>query len=218
MKQLLLTGYDEPYAPLAELTVPLMEDLALRRGFDFRVVREPLIDVPFGIYWTGIIGTLKAFEEGYGLVLYLDVDQTITNPDAVPNFTNGFHASRDWGNDAVDDSQFSMAGFTATPDTKFIFKETLALEPEFRDKPFPAQWPLQHIYRTSPKANCKMSAKGNKRMNIHPRRVFNAVPNEVCPGNVPEPWEPGDFCCHLTMLPLPERVKLFHEIKRQAGI
>lgn len=211
MKQLLLTGYDESYAPLAELTVPLMEAFAAKRGFDFECAREPLTCAANGIYWTGIIGTISAFEEEYEKVIYLDVDQMITNPDAMPDFTSlGFHASLDWGNDASDDSHFSMAGFTAGKNTRFIFEQVYALEPEFRDKPFPAQWPLQHVYRTNDKARYWM--------HIHPRRRFNAVPNEVSPGNVVEPWQPGDFCAHLTMLPLPDRVALFHKIKEQAGI
>ena len=44
------------------------------------------------------------------------------------------------------------------------------------------------------------------------RNVFCAVPDEVSPGNVVEPWQPGDFAAHLTMLPIAERVELFHEI------
>jgi len=47
------------------------------------------------------------------------------------------------------------------------------------------------------------------------RRMFNAVPDEVSPGNVVEPWQPGDFAAHLTMLPVEQRVALFHEISRR---
>lgn len=205
MKTLLLTFYDEPYARLAELTVPLMESFATNRGFDFQCAQEPLIDVPRGIYWTSICGTINAFERGYDLVLALDVDQMVTNPNAALNMhLDGFEASRDWGNDAIDYSQFSICGFTAAPDTKFILEAALALEPEWRDKPFPAQGPMQHVYRTMPEARRKMRTA--------PRRKFNAVPNEVSPGNVPEPWQPGDWCCHITMLDLRNRVSLFHKI------
>lgn len=211
MKHLLLTGYDESYAPLAELTVPLMESFAAKRGFDFFAARQSLIDVPLGIYWTGIVGTLKAFSDGYDLVLYLDVDQMVTNPMApLIMHLDGFEASRDWGEDAVDYSHFSMCGFTAASDTKFIFEAVLALEPEWRDKPFPAQAPLQHVYRTMPEAK--------RMMRTAPRKKFNAVPDEVCPGKVVDPWQPGDTFAHLTNLPLPERVALFQKIKEQAGL
>lgn len=211
MKHLLITSYDEAYAPLAELTVPLMEAFAAKRGFDFECVRESLIDVPYGIYWTGIVGVIKAFERGYDLVLCLDVDQMVTNPMApLIIHLDGFEASRDWGEDAIDYSFFSICGFTAASDTKFIFEAALALEPEWRDKPFPAQGPLQHVYRTVPEAK--------RMMRTAPRKKFNAVPDEVCPGKVVDRWLPGDWCAHLTNLPLPERVALFHEIKRQAGL
>jgi len=49
-------------------------------------------------------------------------------------------------------------------------------------------------------------------INIMQRRYFNAVPDDVCPGKVPEPWQPGDFAAHLTMLPIEERIALANKI------
>jgi len=40
----------------------------------------------------------------------------------------------------------------------------------------------------------------------------------VSPGNVPDPWRPGDFAAHLTMASVPERVAMFHKIKAQCEI
>lgn len=47
------------------------------------------------------------------------------------------------------------------------------------------------------------------------RRMLNAVPDEVSPGNVPEPWQPGDFAAHITMVPIEERVRIFHEVMKR---
>lgn len=204
MRTILFTGADKAYEPLSQLTVPLMQQYADRHGYTFRFHSEPLIDAPNGIYWTGVCGALKALKEGYSRAIYLDCDQQITNMDfELPGWWGGFHVSRDWGEDAVSPLQFSACGFAAHPDCIDFLQGVLDMEPEWRDKPFPEQAPLRE-------AGSKF-----KWINLHPRKLFNCVPDQVCPGKVPEPWAKGDFAAHLTMLPIDERVKLFHEIQKQ---
>lgn len=202
MKTILYTGYDAAYAPLAAITVPRMEQYAAKHGLDFKAYTEPLLDVPNGIYWTGVCGALKAFEDGYERVMYLDVDQLITSFEAVPDVaTYGFHASRDWGEDAIEPWQFSACGFIAHKDCQKLFNKALSLEPEWRDKPFPEQGPLQWIYQQP----IGMTECG---MTVHPRKVFNCVPELIAPGNVPQKWEAGDFAAHLTMLDINHRIEI----------
>lgn len=229
MRTLLYTGFDEPYEKLAGITVPRMMEYAKRHGMDFICHHSyPLINVPNGIYWTGVCGALKAFEDGYDRAIYLDVDQLVTNFETkIPPWQNGFHASKDWGEDAVHHWQFSMCGFVAFNSTEELFRQCLDLEPEWRDKPFPEQGPMQyvasaafedgpHILNRAPelKAFAKSIAyKGP--VILHPRKVFNCVPDQVCPGAVPEPWAPGDWCAHLTMVDIPRRIQIAKEILGQ---
>lgn len=229
MRTILYTGHDEAYKPLAKITVPRMAEYAEHHGMDFTCYDKPLIDVPNGIYWTGVCGALKAFEEGYDRAIYLDVDQLITNMDySVPNiWTYGFHASKDWGNDATNEWNFSMCGFVTFKTGKGIFETALSVEPHYRDKPFPEQLPMQemakinmqqrddfnHYVETSGYKPLFKSPKDSQWLwTIHPRKVFNCVPYQVCPGNVPEPWSKGDFAAHLTMVDLPRRIEIANEI------
>jgi len=206
MRTALITGYDAAYKPLASLTVPLMYQYAERHSFDCRVYTTPLLDVPHGIYWTGVCGALEAFRDGYERVIYLDVDQAVTNPDValdVPKM--GFHASKDWGTDATELWHFSMCGFVAHRDCIPLFEECLAMEPQYRDKPFSEQLPMQEIAR-------KLIQRGSPLINILPRKTFNAVPDAISPGNVPEPWDKSCWCAHLTMAAIETRIQIAKEI------
>lgn len=219
MNTVLYTGYDAPYLELADLTVPLMRNYAKRHGLDFIAFTEP----PKGLnmYWTGVARGLELLRDGYERICYLDVDEMITNPDTKPEFVRGgFHCSKDWGNDATEPWHFSACGWTADKDCIPMFEQVLEMEPEWRDKPFQEQGPwrewmrrqVEHLRMVDKKPG---ETNWNAALNFHPRRTFNAVPDEVCPGEVPEPWEVSDFAAHLTMLEVPERVKLFHRLKRK---
>lgn len=224
MKSILFTAWNEKYDPLATLTVPLMGTYATHHALDFDEITEPMMPGPDGIYWTKFVAALKYLREGYGRVIWLDVDQMITNQDIIfdlPKF--GFHVSSDWGFDVKEPSHFSVCGFVAHRDSIYLFEEALALEPESRGKPFPEQEPMRQIVRARTKDLQMYELKPqeqtwNAGINIHQPRFLNAVPNEVCPGKVVDPWKPGDFAAHLTMLDVPKRIELFHEIKKQAGI
>lgn len=210
MKTLVFTAHDEAYKPLADLTVPRMHDYAKRHSYEFTCYTEPFFDIPNGIYWSGVLGAAPNLEE-YDRVMYMDCDQLITNPalsveDLIGPATSGFHASRDWGNDATEPWQFSMCGFVAHKDCIPLLEQVYFMEPAWRDKPFPEQGPFQEAVRLRIESGLGLVAT------VHPRRTFNAVPEQVSPGNVVEPWQPSDFACHLTMLGIDDRIKLAKEI------
>lgn len=201
MTTLVLTGYDDAMRDLGDLTAPLMEAYAIRHGFGFRCFRDfPEREPP---YWRKIPKIIQAFDEGYLRVIWLDADQLVTNPAWVPpDEWQGFHASQDWGRDATRPEHFSMCGILAGRDALWLFEGIESKKAQCINGPFPEQTPAREYYQDGV-------------MTIHPRRVFNAVPIEVHE-TVVDPWQPGDFCAHLTMISIPDRVRLFHKIKSQA--
>ena len=224
MNTILFTAYDEKYKPLAQLTVPLMSEYAKRHDLDFDRGGSAL-NTQDGIYWTKFVRGLELLKH-YERIIWLDADQMITNPDyefAIPQ--HGFHVSMDWGYDAVQPWEFSVCGFIAHKSSIPLLEEVLTLEPESRGKPFPEQAPCREVVRKridGIESTLRDVAPGEERwnanINIHRARFLNAVPNEVCPGKVVDPWKPGDFSAHLTMLPVEKRIELFHKIKKQGDI
>lgn len=202
---ILITGFNDHQAPLAELTVPLMRDYAKRHKLSFRCAHFNAIGKE--AYWQKILLTLQAFDEGFDRVFWLDVDQAITNPEvdfrdwSLGNSEILFQASLDWGQDAIGTHDFSMCGYICNLYAKYLFEHVNSRHDECINGDFPEQTPMREEISTQ-----------SKNHRIHPRRIFNAVPDEVSPGNVVEPWQPGDFAAHLTMLPVPERVALFHKV------
>lgn len=200
MRTLLFTGYDKGYEELASITVPRMLAFSARRGWDFKVWRTfPFPVSKDAVYWTGACGAIEALGNGYERVMYLDADQLVTNMDSdeFPS-SPGFHVSRDWGQDAVNQSFFSMCGFIADKAAEPIFRAAWALAEIWKNEPFPEQGVMRHVV-----------AKGiYGPYAVHPRKLFNSVPEEVCPGHVMEPWLKGDFTAHLTMCSYADRIKL----------
>lgn len=215
MKTILFTGYDKPYEPLADITRPRMMSYANRHGITFKWHLEP--PPGLNIYWTGVARGLELLRAGYDRIMYLDVDQLITNPDIPPTIGDfGFWASKDWGEDATEPWHFSACGWVAHQGCIPMFEAVLDMEPKWRNQPFQEQGPWQEWMRQrigSLKMRSQQGRADTAGINILPRRIFNAVPDEVCPGKVPEPWQPGDFAAHLTMLPMDERIKLANDFK-----
>lgn len=207
MKTVLFTGFDPGYAELAKITLPRMRSYAARYQMDFQPFSLP----PEGlnIYWTGVARGVELLRGGYDRVFYLDVDQLITNPGSSIEWMpkTGFHCSKDWGTDAIEPWHFSACGWIAHQDCIPMFEEVLAMAPDWMDKPFQEQGPWREWVR-SRMENWEKYPSAEWEINVHPRSLFNAVPDDVSPGNVPEPWQPGDFAAHLTMLPMEERLKL----------
>lgn len=197
---LLITAYNPHQAQLGELTAPLMEAYAKRHRLGFRCVRIEAEGKE--AYWQKIILTLDAFREGFDWVFWLDADQAITNPEILPpaGFLNGFAASMDWGRDAKSTADFSMCGYVAHSGIRRAFDHVNDRHDECIGGPFPEQTPMREYFREHHE---RFRSLG---------RDLNKVPDEVSPGNVVEPWQPGDFSAHLTHLPNVERVALFHKI------
>lgn len=201
MKTLLLTSYDNKMKGLGDLTSPLMLSYASKHGMDFRCIRiYPFGEPPY--LHTVIVN--QALADGYDRVIWMDADIIITNPEFVPPFTTGFHASKDWGQDAVGSECFSLCCFVACQDSKYLFEWCIERRQEYLFGEFPEQKPMRELYEAS--------EENRKIMTIHPNRIFNSVPIEVHE-TVREPWQIGDWLCHLTMISIPERIKLFHKIK-----
>lgn len=224
MKTILFTAYDEKYKPLADLTVPLMGAYAKRHGMDFMFNPGPLLQTQDGIYWTKFVAALDYLQEDSGYLkvydrfIWLDSDIMITNPDwRIPDdWKSGLHIGKDWGNDVKNDWDVSACGFVAHKDCIPFLEELMSMEPESRGNPFPEQTPLRELIKACLVCNkAKIFEHPAAEIHIHPRNVFNCVPEAVAPGEVPEPWKPGDWCCHLTMFRLSRRIELFHEIKKQ---
>lgn len=205
MKTILLTGYDPVMAPIGELTSPLMEDYAGRFGIDYSCWLNYTDKHP--AYWEKVPFICDRFDEGYERIIWLDADQMITNPYVTPwkDMKSGFHASMDWGQDATDASHFSMCGFVVCRDASCLFEWLEENKSDWVDKPFPEQAPMRWLYSNRPIANGKMTT--------HPRRAFNAVPIQVHDTAV-DPWQTGDWCAHITMVPVERRVEIFHELKK----
>lgn len=204
MKTLVLTAYDDAFAPLGDITSPIMDRYATRHGCDFRLRRaRPLYTPPL---WWKLQLVTEALVEGYHQVFWLDADMLITNPEIeIRGLREGIHFSRDWGVDATEDGHFSCGAYVASWQCLEIFSWCNFYEGKYIRSPFGDQDALRGAYQ---------SGEFTDLFRFHPRRDFNAVPIEVHP-SVVEPWQPGDFLCHLTMIPLAERVALAHKILSQ---
>lgn len=218
MKTILYTCTDKNYLPLAQLTVPRLADYAERHGMDFTCYDGPMpnsCSPNEGIYWLKFEAALELFNEGYERLIWMDVDQLVTNIDYVlPETKTGLHLPKDWGYDAVESWHLSVCGFIAHPNAIPLFKTAIYFEPEWRGQPFPEQGPLREVVK---RANDSLTFVPNKEqyeglINIHPKKPFNSVPDDICPGKVPEPWVKTDWCAHLTMLPVSDRVALAKKI------
>lgn len=209
-RTLLLTAYDNAMAPIGDLTSPLMLAYANRHGYDFHCSR--IIEIGSESYWQKV-WDIRAFtslsnpvRKEYDRIIWLDCDQVVTNPEWTPPWESGFHASLDWGVDALNDDHFSACGFVVCRDAFGIMTSVADRHYLFREELFPEQAAMRYIRREH--------LKEREMMFIHSRRQFNAVPKEVCQ-EAPEPWERGDFCAHLTHVPVEKRAEIFHIIQEQ---
>lgn len=211
MRTLLLTAFDEAMEPIGRLTSPLMLEYANRHGYDFHVSR--IFEAGSQSYWQKVWDIVaftslsNPIRKEFDRVMWLDCDQVVTEPAWVPPWESGFHASLDWGVDAVDDNCFSACGFVVCRDAFGIMASVAERYHLFREREFPEQAALRSI-----RADL---VRERRMMHVHSRRVFNAVPREICE-DAPEPWQRGDFCAHLTHVPVDRRAELFHVIREQA--
>lgn len=212
MRTILYTCFNDAYAPLAAITVPRLAEYAERHGMDFTCFRGPFVDDD--VYWCKFDKAPELLGE-YERIIWMDVDQLVTNftvTPALPGF--GFHVSKDWGEDAVGPFDVSACGIVMHLDCRQLLDGILHLKQDSKGKPFPEQSPMRAVIKqVGDGVPMRPNAEGCTGMiNIHQRNPFNSVPEQVCPGKVPDPWIPGDWCAHITMVPVERRVEIAKEI------
>lgn len=220
MKPVLFTGYDDAYAGLARLTVPLIERYAVTAGMDFISYTSP--PPGLNIYWTGLARGLELLRSGYRKIVYLDVDQVITNEFAMPWFDvghSGFHASQALGG-YVEPWDVCLGGFVAHQNCVGLFEDVLTMEPDWQDKPLQATAPfcarLKQMVAAQPRIALERTLTGYRicsLINVHGRRLFNAVPQDAFEFALQDPWQAGDWCAHLTRIPMEQRLDLFARVR-----
>lgn len=185
MKTLVLTAWTENMRSVVEITAATKKEYAHRHGYDFlNILLEPK---PNEYPAWAKVGVLFEILPTVDRLLWIDADSFVTNPEIslekIPHGP-GFTASRDWGVDAAL-QDFSTAGLILTPHALPLVE--LALKK--------TQWanvPLWDQNALREAASCFRSIT-----RVLPRRMLNAVPCQLLPFAV-EPWQEGDFLCHLT--------------------
>lgn len=197
-----LTAYDEAYKPLGELTAPLMKEYAIANDYIFAAstTRNPS-SPPL---WWKLEQVYEWLALGYR-VIWLDADQVVMNTGfkLEPEIA-GLHISQDWGPDSMCISCFSAGAYMAHPEAFPIFAWCLDHEEEFRNSTFGDQDALRACYKREPNLYSLFR--------IYPRRFFNAVHPLISP-DIVDPYQEGDWLCHLTMVPLERRIELFHLLR-----
>lgn len=194
-----LTGYDETFDQLGRLTAPIMERYAVANHYDFRLRRERPAHVP-PLWWK--LNLVRDALADYKKVLWLDADMVVTNNLSIDHLPYGINISKDWGADATELGHFSAGAYLISEGCATAIDWCLHGWREYMHSPFGDQDALRA---------CFNEPDYRPYFNILPRRTFNAVHPKVDP-TVVEPWQPGDFLCHLTMVPLKRRIELFHEL------
>lgn len=203
MKSVLLTGYDDAMRTIGDMTSPLMERYAETWHMDFQCCRDyPPERHPM---WYKVELVIEAFHDGYDRILWLDADTIITNQFCSKVMHAGLHISRDWGEDASE-TDMSTCNFVAFKDTLPLWCLIASHHSNREFGQFHEQGAMRDFYKEHQWVRDMTT--------VYPRRVFNAVPQEVGPGIV-EPWQKGDWLCHLTNIPNDRRVKLFKKITRR---
>ena len=195
---LILTGYDDAFAQIGDLTTPIKAAYAQRHGYEFLCSRR---------YQSGThpswqkLGLLLGLLPRYEWIFWMDADSVITNPElSVEGYLLGdarcagksFVASMDW----APPSPWNAGHFLIrnTPDMMRFLDVCLWHE---------RRW-----------GNCEWWDQSAMQEQMHPcdlallpRRMLMAVPR-ACRDAAPEPWEPGDFIAHCTMDDQPARLEI----------
>ncbi len=204
MKILVLTGNDRGMDSIGALTAANHQAYALRHGYTF----ERFTDYPADCHpsWHKL-ALLRERLPKYDAILWLDADTVVTQPamriEEIIGDRKGLIVSKDWTNPAPEDAikHFSLGNFVFTNSPgSFEILEKASARTEWTNRGLWEQQAIQEEYRANESIR--------KHVHILPRRTLNAVP-ATRDTTGPEPWEPGDFLCHLTYLPNEERVTLF---------
>ena len=204
MKTLVLTGYDNRFEPIGRLTLSRIVSYAAKHGFYLFCMRNPPEGCSIELHpsWWKMYFLRKCFNN-YDRVIWIDADILVTNLDIIPPGDTGYHCSLDWGVDATEPHHLSNCCFTAFPDcvdlVNWVIDNRCVFSQLFHEQ--------EHVREAA------AGPFGNI-ITVHPRRIFNAVPIEIHESAV-DPWKPGDWVAHLTMVDQAERVRLVPIIEEQ---
>jgi hypothetical protein len=202
MNILVLTGYDDAFVEIGDVTTPGKAAYADRWGFAFECVRD--YPTHYHPSWHKL-QMLKDRISYYDAIVWLDADSVITNADInvmdMPGKTI-LTASQDWcapADERPEDAKginFGNFILKNTPDaqlwiamaaqhTQFAARSTCCWE----------QDAVLKCMREDPWFNSQVTRL--------PRRALNAVHSECKLPSItaPDPWQPGDFLIHLTNVP-----------------
>lgn len=193
---MLLTGYDNKMDKIGMMTSHLIGEYGIKWGYDWCIYNfKPIHSIHPA--WRKLDAVIETLQD-HDCIIWFDADVIITNPDIPPpETTSGFHASRDWGLDAGE-NDFSSGVFIAHKDVLPMFEEAQKLT-EWKNKPC---WDQSALREVAPKFKDQIT--------IYPRRTFNSVPIDIHE-TVVDTWQPGDWLCHLTMVPMERKIELFHK-------
>ena len=202
MAVLILTGYDDAFAPIGDITTPGKADYAKAHGYAFECVR----DYPINVHpsWHKLQLLMDRIER-YDAVVWFDADSVITNPfiDVMSDAGDTIlTASQDWcapadewpedarginfGNFILRNTQHTMEWLRAAAQhAQYATRSTCCWEQDAVNK----------CMRELPWFNAEVTRL--------PRRYLNAVhPDCELPSiKAPDPWRPGDLLIHLTNVP-----------------
>jgi hypothetical protein len=202
MSTLLLTAYTKNMSSLNTITKNSKIRYAARYGYQFHSLELPIIP---NIYPAWLkLPLLLDFIPHYERIFWIDADAFITNQDisleSIP-YQKGLTVSHDWGVDARK-NDFSSAVMIITPEATPLFQRALQKK----------KWQLRPLWDQNGLREASREIPGL--LTILPRKTFNAVPEEIHPW-APEPWEEGDFICHMTCASNELREKIFKELQEE---
>jgi len=202
----ILTGYDDSFAHIGDITTPAKKLYASRYFYNFECVRrfEPSTH-PSWQKLRLIYERFNSLAQIYDWIFWMDADGVLTNPDLsveshifnCPWYKGeDFIASIDWS----EGSPWNAGHFLIknTHEMREFIKACLWHEEEWGNRAFWDQSAMQDHIRPN-------------LMALLPRRKLMAVPR-ACRDAAPEPWEPGDFIAHCTMDDQDARKRIIQEL------
>lgn len=199
---LVLTGYDDKMASIGDLTVRGKKKYAERWGFDFKCHRDYSPDTHPAWQKLGIVRSALL---SHKLVLWLDADILVTNPDVdfvqeIAKEHMGFTFSYDW--EFTDPDLFTSCAFTVMSCPRsFRFLDEAMKQTRF-SVVTSCTWDQEAMRTVN-----RMGGEWAETVRVLPHRELASVPTEV--QRSVSPWQPGDFLCHLGGIPNEWRVVLF---------
>lgn len=194
-----VSGFDDAMAEVGFWVQGGVRAYARRMGYGYHLKRDYVGDTHPS--WQKVREVVRFLKLGHS-VLWVDADSVITNGlvDLVPLMRPGLNVSQDWGDNG---SPFSLGNFFATPESLPVWEKVLAKESSWANRPLWEQSAAQELWNSG-------DAEARSLIHVHPRRLLNAVPREWH-GGAPEPWQPGDFLCHLTSMPNHDRANFGYQ-------